>query len=96
VDQSFQARVVARVVVELEDDRQVLGDFLQAVDIFLDVLWSTVVVVQDGKEAVDQIVVCDAEAVVDGEGEMDEVVQQEVQGSLDQLAQRLRPLLLAR
>jgi len=86
VDQSFQARVVARVVIELEDDRQVLGDFLQAVDIFLDVLWGTVVVVQDGKEAVDQIVVCDAEAVVDGEGEMDEVVQQEVQGSLDQLA----------
>lgn len=86
MDQSFQARVVARVVIELEDDRQVLGDFLQAVDIFLDVLWSTVVVVQDGKEAVDQIVVCDAEAVVDGEGEMDEVVQQEVQGSLDQLA----------
>jgi len=75
VDQSFQARVVARVVIELEDDRQVLGDFLQAVDIFLDVLWGTVVVVQDGKEAVDQIVVCDAEAVVDGEGEMDEVVQ---------------------
>ena len=75
MDQSFQARVVARVVIELEDDRQVLGDFLQAVDIFLDVLWGTVVVVQDGKEAVDQIVVCDAEAVVDGEGEMDEVVQ---------------------
>jgi hypothetical protein len=52
----------------------------------LDVLWGTVVVVQDGKDAVDQIVVCDAKAVVDGEGKMDEVVQQEVQRRLDQLA----------
>ena len=59
------------------------GKLLQAVDIFLDVLWGTVVVVQDGKEAVDQIVVCDAEAVVDGKGKVNEVVQQEVQGSLD-------------
>jgi hypothetical protein len=74
----------------------VLGHLLQAVDIFLDVLWGTVVVVQNGKDAVDQIVVCDAKAVVDGEGKMDEVVQQEVQRRLDQLAQRLAPVLLAR
>jgi hypothetical protein len=74
----------------------VFGNLLQSVDILLNVLWGTVVVVQDGKDAVDQIVVCDAKAVVDGEGEMNEVVQQEVQGSLDQLAQRLGPLVLAR
>lgn len=63
-----------------------LGQLLEAVDILLDVLWGAMVVVQNGKDAVDQVVVCDAKAVVDGEGEMDEVVQQEVQGRLDQLA----------
>lgn len=96
MNQRLQTCVVVSVIVEFKYDRQVLGQLLQAVDIFLYVLWGTVVVVQDSENAVNEIVVCDAKAMVDGEGEMDQVVQEEVQGSLDQLAERLRSLVLSR
>lgn len=96
MNQRLQTCVVVSVIVEFNYDRQVLGQLLQAVDIFLYVLWGTVVVVQDSENAVNEIVVCDAEAMVDGEGEVDQVVQEEVQGSLDQLAERLRSLVLSR
>lgn len=95
MDQGVETRVAEGRVVDGEHDRQVLGQLLQAGDIFLDVLWGTVVVVQDGEDAVNEVVVCEAKAVVDGEGKMDEVVQQQMQSSLDQLAQCLCRLVPA-
>jgi hypothetical protein len=74
------------MVVELQQNRKMLGDFGQTVDVLPNVFGGTVVVVQDGEDAVDEVVVGDAEAVVDGEGEMDEVVQEEMGRSPDQLA----------
>lgn len=90
VDDSFEGGGILVVLLQFQDDAEVGGDLAQGSNVFLDVLGSVVMIVEDAPDLVCGGVVGDAEADVDGEDELDEVVQEQVQSGVDELAEGLR------